>query len=293
MCMVLRQTGFCSNSNIKQVVLKTFIPSSAELKKYIEVFYIFNTEKPRQFSYLAFPHINTSISFFKGVSISRDNFHISIESNKRTVNKKCIEILGKYTKPVFVHYNGDFEEVAIVFKPMGVNRFIKGDLIKWAPEYTQSFNDENWISFSHQLFNEKENRIGLLEDFLKTRLKLSDEPNKLDIAIRYFESAEIDYTVEMVARLVGMSLKTFQRHFLKHLTCSPSEYKRIARFRNALNDKMFSKEIRSLTSISHGSNYYDQSYFIREVKKLTNLNPKKFFKMVRVLDDEKIIWVLK
>jgi AraC-like DNA-binding protein len=277
----------------KYFVLKTYVPASKELQKYIEVFYVFISDKPNQFSYIAFPHINTAISFFKGVSISRNNFNISIEQQKEATDKNCIEILGKYTKPVFVNYTGDFEEVAIVFKPLGVNRFIKGDFVEFAPEYSQSFYDENWQLFSHQLFKEKENRIERVENFLTAQLQQSDEFNKMDEAIKYFESKDIDYSVEKVAQLVGMGLKTFQRHFNKHLSCSPSEYKRIARFRNALNTKIFSKEIKTLTNISFDNNYFDQSYFIREFKKLTNLNPKEFFKEVTVLNDEKIVWELK
>jgi AraC-like DNA-binding protein len=277
----------------KYFVLKTFVPASKELQKYIEVFYVFISDKPSQFSYIAFPHINTAISFFKGISISRNNFHVSIEQQKETINKNCIEILGKYTKPVFVHYMGDFEEVAIVFKPLGVNKFIKGDFVDLAPEYSQPFNDENWLLFSHQLFKAKENRIEQLERFLTAQLKQSDDFSKMAEAIKYFESMDVDYPVDKVAQLVGMGLKTFQRHFIKHLSCSPSEYKRIARFRNALNSKILSKEIKSLTSISYANNYSDQSYFIREFKKLTNLSPKKFFKEITVLDENKIIWELK
>ena len=274
-------------------MLKTFVPASAALQQYIEVFYVFISDKPSQFSYIAFPHTNTAISFFKGVSIERNNYHISIAEQKGTGNNHCVEILGKYTKPVFVQYTGDFEEVAIVFKPLGVNSFIKGDFAELAPDYSQSFDDEIWQLFSTQLFNAKENRIEMLEHFLLTQLNHSLDLGKMEEAIQYFENKDIDYSVEKVAALVSMGLKTFQRHFLRHLSCSPSEYKRIARFRNTLHSKILSKEIKSLTSISYDNNYSDQSYFIREFKKLTNLNPKKFFNEITVLDDEKIIWELK
>lgn len=274
-------------------MLKTVTPASKELQKYIELFYVFNTDKPSRFSYIAFPHTNTAISFFKGVTISRDQFHINIEQEKNSGDHYCIEMLGKYTKPVFVHYRGDFEEVAIVFKPLGVNRFIRGDLIEYAPGYSQSFQDENWVTFSRKLFEKKENRLELLEEFLLSQLDETRDLTKMEEALRYFENPDLDHSVEAIAQQLGMTVKTFQRHFLKQVTCTPSEYKRIARFRNALQAKIMSKEIKSLTSISYDNNYADQSYFIREFKKLTNLNPKKFFKEITVLDDEKIIWEIK
>lgn len=274
-------------------MLKTVTPASKELQKYIELFYVFNTDKPSRFSYIAFPHTNTAISFFKGVTISRDQFHINIEQEKNSGDHYCIEMLGKYTKPVFVHYRGDFEEVAIVFKPLGVNRFIRGDLIDYASEYSQPLQDENWVIFSRKLFEKKENRLELLEEFLLSQLDETRDLTKMEEALRYFENPDLDHSVEAIAQQLGMTVKTFQRHFLKQVTCTPSEYKRIARFRNALQAKIMSKEIKSLTSISYDNNYADQSYFIREFKKLTNLNPKKFFKEITVLDDEKIIWEIK
>ena len=74
------------------------------------------------------------------------------------------------------------------------------------------------------------------------------------------------------------------------MACSPTEYKRIARFRNALQAGIMEKEIKSLTRISYDNNYFDQSYFIKEFKRLTGLNPKKFFRQVTLLDDDKIVW---
>jgi AraC-like DNA-binding protein len=77
------------------------------------------------------------------------------------------------------------------------------------------------------------------------------------------------------------------------MACSPAQYKRIARFRNALQSGIKEGELKSLTRISYDNNYFDQSYFIKEFKRLTNLNPKKFFRQVSVLDDDKIIWEIK
>jgi len=77
---------------------------------------------------------------------------------------------------------------------------------------------------------------------------------------------------------------------LKNITCTPSEYKRIARFRHSLKNRLLSKEIKSLTNLSYESGFYDQSYFIREYKKLTLLNPKEFFQTIAVLDENKMIW---
>jgi YesN/AraC family two-component response regulator len=48
-----------------------------------------------------------------------------------------------------------------------------------------------------------------------------------------------------------------------------------------------------LTDVAYESNYYDQSYFIKEYKKLTGTKPNAFFNSVRILTEEKVIWQLK
>jgi AraC-like DNA-binding protein len=270
-------------------VITTIIPASEELRKYIAFFYFFNADKPDSFSYLAFPHIVSAITFFKGVDISRQDFQINVTGNPHAENK--IDILGRYTRPVQLQYSGDFGEITIIFKPLGVNRFIAEDLATVAPSYSQLFHNDEWLAFSHRLFNAA-NPLEELEHFLLGRLKEKVAFKKVAAALSCFENAEEDFSVAAVAAQLDMNLKSFQRLFTKHMSCSPSDYKRIARFRNSLNSKIHSKQVKSLTSISYENNYFDQSYFIKEFKKLTSQNPKKFFKAVKVLNHDKVVWEL-
>ena len=230
------------------------------------------------------------MSFFKGVKLNWANSNITIQpdSNK---NELCIEILGKYVQPIFIHYKGDFEEITIIFKPFGFNQFIRGDLLDFAPEYSQPFTLDDWLRFSSTLFEEETlvKKIEKLEEFLLDNF-YEIENNSISKAIQYLEDFYMNYSIEKVAGLCGLTSKTYQRNFLKNITCPPSEIKRIARFRHSLNNRLLSKEIKSLTNLSYESGFYDQSYFIREYKKLTLLNPKEFFQTIAVLDENKMIW---
>ena len=62
-------------------VIKTILPSNTILKKYIECFYFYEGVKDSSFSYLAFPHFNSGLSFFKGASIQRKNFCLDISED--------------------------------------------------------------------------------------------------------------------------------------------------------------------------------------------------------------------
>jgi AraC-like DNA-binding protein len=270
-------------------VLTTIVPKCAVLQKYIDSFYVFDPKTPINLRYLAFPHINTGLSFFKGGVVNRSNFRVEIIEQQTNEVNYCIEILGKYTQPVFVHYEGCIDEIAIIFKPLGINRFIGEDLLKVAPEYSQAFENKAWQNIAPKLFD-AEDRIACLEGFLLSIISEKQDYGKIEDALALFEHQETDYSVADVARQLGLNLKTFQRNFTKAMGCSPSDYKRISRFRNSLRSKLLSPELKSLTNISYENNYSDQSYFIREFRKLTGQNPGLFFREICLMDGEKIVW---
>jgi YesN/AraC family two-component response regulator len=54
-----------------------------------------------------------------------------------------------------------------------------------------------------------------------------------------------------------------------------------------------SAEWKNLTDITYEVGYYDQSYLIKEFRKITNHNPKDFFKSTSKVDGDKIIWEIK
>lgn len=258
------------------------------------MFYVFCLNENESISYIAFPHTNTAISFFKNTTITSDGDHINIQSLKQHEDSYCVEILGKYTRPVFVHYNGGFNEIAIIFKPLGVNHFFSEEFYSLAPGIVQSLKIEAWLKFAAILSAKPdfESQVSLLESFL---LILLQQPalDTMYQAIEMLADINIDYSIEEVAATINMTVKTFQRHFLKHLACTPIDYKRIARFRHSLGTGLMAPEIKKLTSIAYDSNYYDQSYFVREYRKLTNHNPRALFDSISVLDDNHIVWKIR
>lgn len=275
-------------------MIKTIAPISKTLSKYIEYYYIFVNEEQYAMSYVAFPHVNTCISLFRGVEIQRDKFTLRIFSKEDFKNEVSVEITGKYTQPFFVNYQGDFDEIAIIFKPLGVNYFLKDDLIDYAPAFSQSLPLPHWHALAEKLFLEPDliNRIELLESFLLESFSTIDD-FIVRKAMLFLEDFEKDYTVQEVAELCGLTMKSLQRNFKRLLTCTPSEYKRIFKFRHSLSQDGLKGEIKKLTEIALESNYYDQSYFIREYKKLSGKSPKAFFKRISKLEGDKIIWEVK
>jgi AraC-like DNA-binding protein len=268
-------------------VIKTYVPESPFLQNYIECFYVFHCESPFQFRYLAFPHYNCGLSFFKGVDIQRNHFQINlVESSNLKVQ---IELLGKYINPLIIQYSGKIQEISIVFKPLGINRFFRENYHSIAPNFAQEYKKIEWQLFGDKLFT-CENKIKILEEFLLSEFKEENEIRNLETSLSILENLDENYSMTEIADKLGYNLKTFQRHFTKHMGCSPIDYRRIFRFRNSIEAKLYAKELKSLTDITFENNYFDQSHFIKEFKRLTNHNPKKFFKNVSQIDGEKIVW---
>lgn len=260
------------------------------MKKHIECFYIYDGKSSSKYTYVAFPHYNTGLSFFKGATIKRS--HRSIEISESTTNGLHIEILGKYTSPVLLEYNGLVREISIVFKPLGINRFIQDNYQSIAPNFSQEFTNSVWRHFGEELFS-GENDLSKIESFLISQFSEKQELTAIEESLKLLEKGNEQITIDTIATNVGLTLKTFQRHFNKHIGCSPIEYRRICRFRNSLTSKLNSSELKNLTDITYEEGYYDQSYFIKEFRKLTNHNPKDFFKSTSKVDGDKIVWELK
>lgn len=268
-------------------MLKFIAPESTVLQRYVEGFYFYRCDAGNVQRHIAFPHTNTGLSFFSGVSVARQDHSLYLQHCAQ--NGYHIEVLGKYTQPVMVHCEGAIDEVSIVFKPLGINRFLREDFAQIAPVVSQGYDNPVWLATAKRLY-ENHNRVACLEEFLLSAIIEKEEFAKMEQALAFFESTEQDYSVAAVAAMLGMNLKTFQRSFTKLLACSPVDFKRIAKFRNSLRSKFQSKEIKSLTDITYEANYSDQSYFIREFRKLTQQNPKQFFREARLVDGEKIVW---
>lgn len=268
-------------------MIKTYIPQSPILQKYIECFYVFNAQSPNQLSYLAFPHYNNGLSFFKGVEIIRKEFQIDIVESSNS--KVQIELLGKYLNPLLIKYSGRIQEISIVFKPLGINRFIRQNYHTIASNFSQEFQNSRWQIFGEKLFT-SENSINSLEEFLLSEFNEMEEITKLEQTLSLFENVEVNYSITEIALTAGYNVKTFQRHFTKHMGCSPLDYRGIIKFRKAIVSKLYNKELKSLTDITFENNYFDQSHFIREFKRLTNHSPKNFFKVVSQVHGEKIVW---
>ena len=266
-------------------MVKLFKPRSSFLSKYIKGYSVFEKDYNLQMKFISFPHEGPALALWGNA--------------KSKIEKRCLEItptkdihhntvvLGNYTSPVHIIYNGYVDEVCINFTPLGINYFFDDHYSKIAPENFQNIRSRPWIDFLPKLFsiNNISEQIDLLESFLTVQFReLNLE--KFQHAIDLFTDNNQDYKVSKVADITGINERTMRRLFQKYIGCSPVAFKRISRFRNAINKKLMNDKSHNLTKVGYESFFYDSSHFVREYKRFAGKNPKTFFNNVSFLGKE-------
>lgn len=244
------------------------------LQKYIEGYY-FIEEVPiqKKIKYCTYPSNYSIFCIQQNVEkLYKENqivYKSSLNKNLKT------ELFFRYSKPLRFEYENVVNEITIYFRPLGINYFIKDlDLSKTAkisnlspfPDFEQSIQ-EIFAQPSREL------QIIFFENYWLS--KLLDK----DFILMY----NIVGDLEQGLSIIGISEKyNFTRQyitklFLKNIGKTPSEYRKIFRFRSALKQL---ESNGSLTSVSYKGEFYDQAHFIKCFKSLTDIKPSCFLKKV-------------
>ncbi|NMH29316.1 AraC family transcriptional regulator [Flavobacterium silvaticum] len=264
--------------------LDFYQPKNAILKKYIEGYYfIQRQENHKSIEYWTFPNnfFIVSVNLGARVEISQDKIYIA-SSGEDSVTA---DFVTRYTKPIEVIYKDVIQEITIYFKPLGIHHFIpKTDLL---------FEQENGVGFNpfpdfytvmKELFRLEDRSIQIekLEQYWLSKFITKD----LQLAEFILRDVEADLKINEIAEKHGISRQHLNTLFVKYLGKSPSEYRKIHRFRAALLKK---KTTKSLTHLTYESLFYDQSHMVKDFKALTKSNPQAFFKSVDV--EKENVWL--
>lgn len=275
--------------------LQTFYPENDLLKKFIAYYYFLKTDSPDfETTYYAFPNTLQPLNIHKHARCTINDHTVLTEGDP---NNKYLKIVqGRTEKPLFVQLKGILDKITILFKPLGLNQFIKVSFCEVANEPLQLFNewnnDKNYNLFLESFFNTSDNnqRVKILESFLLSIYSPFKEQEILQKSIDLLSDFHEELSINTIANSVGLNNRTFNRVFQKHVGISPVRFRKIARFRHSLKNKLFNGKFKKLTEIGYESNFYDQSYFIKIYNNLAGINPKAFFKSIDKLADDNLIF---
>lgn len=255
------------------------------LQKYIEGYYfIFEDTDPTVIRYKTFPNNYCILSVSQNADVLYEEGRIIVFPSP--AKKISTNLVIRYSYPIEVVYQKVVNEITFYFKPLGLNHFIpESDFFlqhEQLMDYTVSseFNER-----MDEILNmgDREQQLEAIEQYWLSKLQTRDF-SLIEKLLSDLETT--DLKIDEIAKKHQFSRQYINKLFLKNIGKTPTEYRKIHRFRNSLKK---SGDIKNLTELSHKNLFYDQSHFNKAFKEYTDSSPSSFFKNV---DTEKeTIWL--
>ena len=272
--------------------IKFFKPKNEILQKYIEGYYFLNNSKSDlPVEYYTFPNNYSIISII-------ENAEIIYLENQGIIKEKSgdnfiSDLICHYKKPIKLRYEGNINEITFYFKPLGRNAFLNKSLCHYTNDFFSNFipfEDYKNVFSTILKENDLDKRIDQIENYWLSKLKDFQHPflNQMIIDLKDTQS---DYSISDLAIKHNTTRQNLTKHFESNLCKSPSDFKKIQRFREALKSQINSQTKNNLTSLSYDMLFYDQSHLIKDFKSLTGFTPKKFFKNISSQENGEVNWL--
>ncbi|WP_411030561.1 helix-turn-helix domain-containing protein [Spongiimicrobium sp. 3-5] len=264
-------------------------PKTSLLSHVIDYYYFHNvTNDDKEYTVIYYPHYNTVINFYKNAEVRWNDEGRTIKS----VNTKCIKCFytSNHNVSRSVTLIGSNYKIGIVFKPLGLNHFIDCNLNKISKDVITPFQyfGASFTELGNKLYDETDidKKCALLDAYFTDRY-IGFKDRDFEKLIKKMVYDKSDFLVNDAAQKLEINRKTLLRKFQRHLLTTPSKFKVLLKFRNALHQY----DSRSkLTHIAYDSNYYDQSTFIKNYKTLVGLSPKKLFSTITNIGKNSTLW---
>lgn len=269
----------------------TWLPRDPALAGVVAYYYVhFSDDENHESRFEYYPHYRNAVTAYVDADLHFNDFGSEVlPSESHSVS---VLYTRNYSHSINVHIRGRFRKMGIAFEPLGVNHFIGDSLSSVAPRTVNvflEFGSEFECMVKTALDQPRQDPRTLIEDFLVPRLRKFD-CQTLHRAVAGVVENEGGWSVESLASELEVSRKTLLRLFKRHLCCTVEDYRKLVRFRNALNDYREQPLPITFTELAHKHRYYDQPAFIRHFKSVTGLTPRAFFAGLRQYGANDTYW---
>ena len=177
---------------------------------------------------------------------------------------------------------GNVSGVSARLTPWGLNVFCRGIVRECAerrvdcrdifPKYSIEAVEDNLArqKTAHE-------RVQCIEQFLLPLLNRRYEDLLIQTACKKLNSSRGNYSIAMLAQMLGLSKRTLERRFQIHIGTTPKKYARIVRLRNALFQRT---ALSNWADVAYSSGYYDQSHMINDFQELYGLSPEAIYPQI-------------
>jgi AraC-like DNA-binding protein len=259
--------------------VKFFQPASELLRKHIARFSFVKTEQSVNAEFVIYPDVVTILSLARQTALEIEKNCVTVNINPE-LEEVQTDVTGRFLTPLHFRYRGKFDEINIIFKPLGMAHFFPKPFAEIAPNNYQLYQPDftDWDGFCENLFRQTTHnkQVKCLEEYFLQKYFQPDLEN-FSNAVDCFLNPQENRSIREISQSAGIHQKTMERLCQKHLGCSPATFRRIARFRHSIRLRLGEKEAKHLTDTSYQANFFDQSHFIKEYRKLSEMSPKEFF----------------
>ena len=127
-----------------------------------------------------------------------------------------------------------------------------------------------------------EERIHFLKEYFKSKNFKSQQHDFISLVNELYQSPN-EQTVEKLSKQIGYNKRHLYRLFLQNYGVSPKVLLNILRLHFCF--QLLLEQKKSLTEIAHLCGFYDQSHFVKEIKRYTNVSPIKLVEKLTSMSD--------
>jgi len=192
---------------------------------------------------------------------------------------------------VHLQIHGTLESFVILFQPAGLHCLFSMPM--------HELTDQNFDAHGvlGPLVSRLEQRLGECGTF-EQRVRVANEfLSRRALEVRGFDgipavAARIllgggDSRISTLADNAGLSIRQFERSFLRQVGMRPKLFARIARFEAALSSKACSAH-KSWTDVAHEFEYHDQMHMVHDFEEFTGGTPTSVLRQFEILFREQI-----
>jgi len=257
------------------VTFKEILPGQ-KLRPYIKGFYFYESDSGMAFDDIVFPSGNMEVIFNLGEGVWKT------KKEGAFYTTPAIELWGQITRPLAIRSLGKNRMLGVRFYPHSAAYFFK--------EKMSEFNNE--IIDGSDLFGASikalrdrllgstdiDDRIRWIEDYLWTRLTLSDKKHSkiqfIGEIADHLRNPSTQEKMKSISLHNHISTRYLTQLFTEYTGLAPKLYAKIHRFQYSLN--LLQAHEQKLTGVAYDAGYFDQSHFIREFKSFTGITPSSF-----------------
>jgi AraC-like DNA-binding protein len=248
-----------------------YFPSHPLLKKIVVHYSVHQKQENQAVQTIILPDGTSNLIF-----LFDSSFEI-LSGNQVTICKN-FSLAGISDTATTMKFNpGELEGICVKLKPGGLYMLTGKEMDPFSNQHISAdeiFHSDTLASLQFHLYGKPASeQIALIESFLCRHLKFSLDP-RIDFFIKQIHQNPAD--IATIAQKVGLSDRQMRKLFQRYIGLSPKRFQIIHRFYNVAQDLQKSGEL--LTSIAYKFNYADQSHFIKSIKSLSGMSPKKLAK---------------